>query len=360
MTFGKPRRADGRRPASAGDAGIGELLRRSLSHEAGTVEVAPDALGRIRERIERRRAPWWLPAPGLRVAAVAAVAVATVAAVVVGLDAGLPHPGTTGLSGTGRVTGGGSPAGRPVATANLPVYYLGPASEGGRLYREYHQIPVSGASVTARVEAAVGAMLGLPPSDPDYRSPWPDGARVAGVSVDGPTVTVDLTGAATGDIDPGTARMALEQLVWTATAASVPPGRSAGLTGVRLRVDGRAVTELWGVPVPGQPLHRRAAVDVLAPIWVIDPQQGATEGHDFTVNLAGIVPEATMRLRIRTAGGAVVSDQSVHLSTGAPQVGAASVKITGLPAGSYTVEGYLVSERDGSERWADDHRFTVG
>jgi hypothetical protein len=359
MTFGEPRRAHGRRPAGADDPGIGELLRRSLSHEAGAVEVVPDALGRIRERIDRRRAPRWLPAPGLRVASVAAVAAAAVAAVV-GLDAGLPHPGTAGLSGTGRVTGGGSSAGRPVPTANLPVYYLGPASSGGRLYREYHRIPVSGASVTARIEAAVGAMLGLPASDPDYRSPWPAGARVAGVSVDGPTASVELTGAATNDVDPDTARMALEQLVWTATAASVPAGRSAGLTGVRLRMDGRAVTQLWGVPVPGQPLHRRAAVDVLAPIWVIDPQQGATEGHDFTVNLAGIVPEATMRLRIRAASGAVVNDRSVHLNKGAPQVGMASVKITGLPTGSYIVEGYLVSERDGSQQRADDHRFTVG
>ncbi|GIH17306.1 GerMN domain-containing protein [Rugosimonospora africana] len=357
MTFGKTPRPWG----TAGDREMGDLLRRALSGEAGTVEASPDALGRIRERIDRRRARWWLPLPGsLRVVAVTAVAAAVAAAVVVGLGTGLPHSGTTGLSGTGGVAGNGPAGGRPVLTANLPVYYLGPASAGGRLYREYHRIPVADGSVTARIEAAVGAMLGLPASDPDYRSPWPAGARVAGASVEGGTASVDLTGAATDDVDADTARMALEQLVWTATAASVPPGQTTGLTAVRLSVNGHLATALWGVEVPDQPLHRRPAVDVLAPVWVIDPQQGATEGHDFTVNLAGIVPEATMRLRIRDAGGTVVNDQSVHLSAGAPQTGQASVKITGLPTGTYTVEGYLVSERDGSEQWSDDHRFTVG
>jgi hypothetical protein len=377
MMFGKTPRDDGIRfPGRGQDRGAGagagsgadrateEFLRRALAGEAETVEISPDALGQIRGRIARRRARWWLPLPGpLRVAAVTTMAAAAIAAVVVGLGAGVPWSGGSGPSGTGDrggVAGGGPAGGRPVPTANLPVYYLGPAGAGGRLYREYHQVPVAGGSVPARIEAAVGAMLGLPASDPDYRSPWPIGARVAGVSVNGATVSVDLTGAATNDVDPDTARMALEQLVWTATAASVPPGQATGLTGVLLRLDGRAVTTLWGIAVPGQPLHRRPAADVLAPVWVIDPQQGMTEGHNVTVNLAGIVPEATMRLRLRDAAGTVISDQSVRLSKAAPQVGMASVALTGLPTGSYTIEGYVVSGRDGSEQWLDDHEFTVG
>jgi hypothetical protein len=40
-------------------------------------------------------------------------------------------------------------------------------------------------------------------------------------------------------------------------------------------------------------------------------------------------------------------------------MGTAVVRVS-LGAGSYTVEGYVVSARDGSEQSLDDHQFTVG
>jgi hypothetical protein len=368
----------GGRPGDAG-RGIEELLHRALSGEAEAVGVSPDALQLIRGRIERRRTRWWVARPGaLRVIGAVAAAAAVVAAVVLGIGGLLPDQRQGPRPGP---VGAGRSAAAPVPTANLPVYYLGTGAQGQRLYREYHQVPVGGPSIAARIEAAVGAMLGLAPSDPDYRSPWPAGARVGAVSIDGSTATVDLSGAgngpAAGDAGPDAARTALEQLVWTVTAASVPPAATGapgsaaatpsgptatppgGLTGVVLRLDGHAATTFWGTPLSGQPLHRRPAVDVQAPVWVIDPQQGMAQRRDFVINLAGIVPEATMRLRIRTAAGALVSDQSVHLSAGAPAVGTAAVRVS-LDPGSYTVEGYVVSARDGSEQWPDEHSFTVG
>jgi hypothetical protein len=364
VTVGRPPRQGG-----TPDRGIEELLRGALSEEADTVGVSPNALQCIRGRVDRRRARWWLPEPGpLRAVGMAVATAAVVAAVVAGLGGTVARHRAGDLPST---AGRPLPGNRPVPTANLPVYYLGPAAGGQRLYREYHLLPVGGTTAARRIEAAVGAMLGMQPSDPNYRSPWPADARVAGVSVDGPTATVDLTGAGAGPADPQTARMALEQLVWTATAASVPPGSATpgaagtasgaptGLTSVVLRLDGRVATSLWGTPVPDQPLHRRPAVDVQAPVWIIDPQAGTVQDPAFTVNLAGIAPEAAVRLRIRDATGAEVSDEPVHLSKGAPQIGAASVRVT-LVTGAYTVEAYLVSARDGSEQGLDSHRFTVG
>ncbi|GAA5198869.1 hypothetical protein GCM10023322_73190 [Rugosimonospora acidiphila] len=349
-----------RKSGSAGapdTAGTEELLRRALAGEAETVGVSPDALGRIRGSVRRRRARRWVWRPGpLRVGAVAATAAAVVAAILAGLGGALPRPGGTRPPNPA----GAAHPGRPVPTANLPVYYLGPSGVGGRLYREYHQIPVAGPSAARRIEAALGAMFGLPAADPDYRSPWPGGARVGAVTVDGATASVDLTGAGTGDADPATARMAVQQLVWTATATSVLPGQATGLSGVRLLLDGRPATSLWGTPLPAQPLRRGPAAEVLAPVWVIDPQQGTVQGHSFTVNLAGIVPGATMRLRVLGAAGAVIIDRTVRLSAAAPQVGTASVAIDDLPSGGYTVEGYVAPARGGGEQWPDDHRFTVG
>ncbi len=82
-------------------------------------------------------------------------------------------------------------------------------------------------------------------------------------------------------------------------------------------------------------------------------------GHQFTVSLAGIVFEATMRLRVLDGSGTVVVDQAVHLGAGAPAQGTGQVTLS-LASGRYTIEGYLISERDGTEQVIDDHQFTVG
>jgi Sporulation and spore germination/Immunoglobulin-like domain of bacterial spore germination len=334
------------------DHTIEEALRRALAEEADGVQVAPDALGTIRGRIQRRRAHRWLPrlgGMGVAVAGAAAVVVllaAGVAAVALRLPA---HPsGTTVGRGVSGVAGTANP--------NLPVYYLGPAQ---RLYREYHVVAGAGQTPESAVAGAVQAMLSRPADDPDYRSPWPAGATVRQVSISAGIVTVDLAGAAAGPsggaaADPVTARMAAQQLVWTATA------QVKGSTGVRLLLDGAPATSLWGTPLDTDVLSRGPAADLLAPIWVIDPQQGTVQGHRFTVNVAGIVFEATMRVRVRDrVSGAVVDDEVVHLSGGAPAQGTGSVTLD-LPSGGYTIEGYVVSERDGSQQVYDDHQFTVG
>jgi Immunoglobulin-like domain of bacterial spore germination len=117
--------------------------------------------------------------------------------------------------------------------------------------------------------------------------------------------------------------------------------------------------KLWGSVAVGGVLHRARMTDVVAPVWLIDPQQGASVGRTFTAYIAGIVPEAAARLRVRTQSGAVVVDQPVHLDRGAPAQGTAKVPLT-LEPGRYTIEAFFVSSADGSEQFADDHEFSVG
>jgi hypothetical protein len=336
------------------DHTIEEALRRAMAEEAEGVQVAPDALGAIRGRIERRRARWWLPrlgaAGGLGVAVAGAAAVvvlgAGVAAVAVRWPAHRPAPGpaASGVSATGTAASG----------ANLPVYYLGLSD---RLYREYHVLGGPGLTPEQKVAAAVQAILDRPADDPDYHSPWPAGAGVRRASIEAGVVTVDLSGAAAGPAsaaDRTNGTMAAQQLVWTATA-QVP-----GSTGVRLLLDGVPATSLWGAALGSDVLRRGPAADVLAPIWILDPQQGTVQGHRFEVHLAGIVFEATMRLRVLDqSSGTVIDDQVVHLSGGAPAQGTATVTLD-LPSGRYTVEGYVLSERDAGEQVYDNHQFSVG
>jgi hypothetical protein len=333
-----------------------EVLRRVLNAEAAKVDVEARALVEIREKIKVRRARWWHPftARGATLLSSTAVALtAGVAAVLIGFSSCAPPapaplpPGSAGPTG-GFITSIG-PSGETIL--RLPVYYLGPSATGSGLYREYHPLPGGDRSIEQLTTVAVNDMLGARPLDPDYASPWPAGARVRQVRRDGSTVTIDLAGAAANSVDAATARQAVQQLVWTATAVS-------GLTDVRLLLDGQEVPTLWGqAPVVGA-LVRGNAVDVLAPVWLIDPQEGSVVGKTLTVYLAGIVFEATAQLRVRDAAGTVVHQQVVQLDKGAPNQGQASLEVT-LPPGDYTVQAYYLSANDGSEQAMDDHTITV-
>ncbi len=326
-----------------------EALRRALAVEAEKVDIAPDALAVIRRRIARRGERWWpawLPRGLVLVGFTGGTAlVAAALAAVVLLGVPRSHPPT---SAPAAPVQGGPPS------ANLPVYYAGSTSSGPRLYREYHPMLVADNGPGAKAAAAVSAMLLRHSAfDPDYTSLWPEGVTVRSAVVKEDTVAVDLAGlpAGSGGADRPTVRTSLEQLIWTATAAT-------GTTKVRLLAEGQPVTTFRGMAGLGAVLTRGPAVDVLAPVWLIDPQQGAPVGHTVKVRLAGSVFEGAVRLRVRTGSGAVVSDQPVKLSAGAPQRGEAQLSVT-LPAGAYTIEAYVVSTRDGSEQYLDGHQVTV-
>jgi hypothetical protein len=383
-----------------------ERLRRALRAAADQIEVRPDALSAIQDRIraERSTGPrglvraWW---PGRtsgvrgRVGAfwrrwvpAAAGAVTLATAVTIGMAViPEPAPAPAPIGGQERHTPGPS----PVGIAAVAVYYLGepPGDPGGptgsgdvpggsndpdgdlggrpdgsgepvvevsgpvrpRLYREFHRLDVGDASEGAWVTAAVRRMLDpRGPDDPDYASGWPTGAWLRDVRVSQGVATVDLAGAATNGVSAATARQAVQQLVWTVTAV-------AGVDGVRIQLDGAAVDRLWGeVDVRG--VQRRGpAVDALAPVWLVAPQHGVAVGRDVAVHVAGIVAEATVQLRVRR-GARTVEERSLTLSAGRPAQGEARVTLR-LPPGEYLLQAYTISAADGAERYIDDHRIEV-
>lgn len=273
-----------------------------------------------------------------------------------------PSPDPTGSAAPSASTapattapGATTEPGGPTAGASgaLAIYYLTEDHRGDpRLVREFHKLPVGDGSPAARTRAAVTEMLdGRTAYDPDYVSLWPVGARVRGVTVSGDTVTVDLSGAAAnGEAGSLGAHQAVQQLVWTATAASGKPA-------VRLHLDGRQADELWGHVDTRDPQRRAPAVDVLLPVWLIDPQHGASVPRDFTLHVAGMVFEATMNYEIRK-GTTVVKEGFITLSAGGPAQGEAKVPMS-LPPGTYVIEVFDISENDGARMSTDNHTVTV-
>jgi hypothetical protein len=254
-----------------------------------------------------------------------------------------PTPSPTHLppaaSGTATAVAPAPSAGGSISPVgdNVPVYYLGRTRNKGLLYREYHPV-LHDTTLVGQIKAALAEMLDANRAlDPDYTSPWPAGTTVGDVSVSGSTATVSLSGTGLAGLDSA----AYQQLVYTVTA------QDPSLRTVQMVLNGQ----------PPRTLTRTAAADVQAPVWLFDPQEGATVGRPITVHLAGIVFEGAIRLRVRS-GTRVVYDQPVQLSVGAPGLGTATVTLN-LPAGRYTFEAFFVSVKDGTEQGLDDHMVTV-
>jgi hypothetical protein len=368
-----------------------DVLRRALEAEAARVEVSPDALPTIRRRIAARSG--WRSRMRRTFAVGAAAlgtATATAAAVTVGVVSCTPPgpvvrppaasssappsarpsaspsppgatrsakpspkspPATAAPASPAQSATVGEPPPGPATAASVAVYYQGSDRGSPRLYREFHRLPVGDGSPAARITAAVREMLdGRTAYDPDYVSAWPASAAVRSVRVTSGIATVDVSGAGVNGAGDAEARLAVQQLVWTATAVT-------GVSGVELRLDGTRVNQLWGrVNVSGT-LRRGSTADVIGLVWLISPQHGSTVERTFQVHVAGIVFEATAQLRVRQ-GTRIVAERVLTLSIGAPAQGETRLDLT-LPPGTYVLEAYEISAADGSEQHMDDHTITV-
>jgi len=238
----------------------------------------------------------------------------------------------------------------------LPVYWLGEQGTNFRLYREFVPVPAAEvADPTAAVSRAVSLALSGTPTDTDYQTPWAPGSS-ATVEVSANQITIDLNQAATDGSRMGSqvASMAVQQLVWTATAAlgsDVP---------VRITVNGRT-PDLFGTVSLAQPFRRTSpSYEVLAAIWITDPQQGQRVTAPVTVAGQATVFEATVQWELRS-GDQVRRSGTVMASEGGPGRGDWQVELGSLPAGTYTFRAYADSPAgNGSLQGEDTKTFTVG
>jgi hypothetical protein len=341
-----------------------DRLRRALNAHAETVDVESYALTQIRQRIAARRRAWWRLGPHIPRGGIMAFAgvAATVTVAVLAFGSCAPPPSTPnpapGDSGSASPSGppdaSQSPA-QPGAVTELAVYYLGEVKPLNRyrLFREFHRTSLPDNSIATRIKAAVTDMLGSNQADPEYTNFWPDSTRVLDVRVEGPIATVNLTGASKADGPPEYVPLAVQELVWTVTAAD------SSVTGVRLEFDGQAVQRLWGAMDTSSVIRRGPAIDLLAPVWLISPQNGAQVGPTFEVHVAGATYEATATLRVRDSTGKVVREQVLTMNIAAPSRGEIKVQVKDLPKGQYTLQAFYFSARDGAIEAMDDKVITV-
>ncbi len=325
-----------------------QRLGAILHAEVDDLEPSAGSLAAIRQRHEERGSRTktrWL-APLAAAAAVVAIAAAAIL---------LPHGDqgtTTAPAATAPAPGPSDPSGLPRVSPVPSICAAGPsavtvywvadvASVGPRLYGELTTATTCGAPV----EESLGALFAQTPADADYLSLWPGTTRVLSVSQAGSISTIDLSEFPT--LGAEAEMVALQQLVWTATA------NDKTVKALRLLVNGE--TPASGHIDWSQPLSRGAALGTLANVWILAPGEGTTVGSPVTVEVYGTGYEGNVPLKVFRDG---VEVASTFVTTEMGAFREAST-ILDLPAGTYELRAYNDSGQDSSLQLWDTKTFTV-
>jgi len=224
------------------------------------------------------------------------------------------------------------------------------------LYREFRVVPDKGGPIAS----AVSAMTRLKPLDPDYMTPWRPASRVT-ASQTGDAIRVDLSADAFANTQVGSelAGRALQQLVYTATAAARQAGTPA--SSVKITVDGGAF-DAWGVVRVGTPMQRAPMAAVQAQTWVTSPQQGEDlPAGTVTFTGFGTSFEANFVWEIRNESKAVIAKGFAMGGSGDGTFGEFTFAAK-LTAGTYSVQVSGDDASGGAEgpgAAVDDKAFTV-
>ena len=263
-------------------------------------------------------------------------------------------------------TTSGSPTSAPVIErALLPVYYVGPVGgqrEVWRLYREFLRgdTPAT-ASDEEKAKGALDLALDAEPfSNTDgYLQPW-SGTTVEKVTVTPQRITVRLSNAGSpGVTDADIARVAVQELVWTAQAAV-----GKGTIPVTFEVaDGspKLFGQLRADATYNRPATREEYYRDLAPIWVTAPGRDAAlpAGKPVVVEGEATVFEANVSWQLKR-GATQVKTGFATASMGAPGRGEYSFSLGVLPAGNYSIRVFEMSMEDGDKVNAEKQvTFTV-
>jgi hypothetical protein len=275
---------------------------------------------------------------------------------------GSSEPTTSGPSASSGTTDASAP---PVtARVGLPVYFVGPRASGSTqlvLFREFLAAGLPDpATDEAKVLTALRGAVAPIPAGSDYTQPW-TGVTVEGVTVASGEITVTLSGGPQ-KLDPSEGRLAVQQLVWTATAAL-----GKGNVPVRfVLADGSTVLagDLTTDQTYTRPTGDTAIYDVLSPVWIDSPSRGAVlPAGPVTVKGVASTFEANVQWEI-------VSDPSG--SSGMGMSGFTTAEVAGpqrgayrfttpdpLPAGTYTLRVVETSAKDGMVSAVAETTFTV-
>lgn len=243
---------------------------------------------------------------------------------------------STSTSPTSTPTSSATPT-PTVITKAYAQYWVADTSRGFRLYREFVRLEVTPDPITA----ALTALIAGKPKDSDYVTLWPKETKINSVVVAGDKATIDLT-LAKMNVGSEAESMAIAQLVWTATAANTQVKR------IQLTVDGKIAESIAGHVDATNPFTRGLTYEVLAPVWITSPEEGAkVSAQGFKLSGMASTFEANVAWKV-FQNGKLVQQGSTTAAEAAPAWKPWSVSIVGLTPGEYMFIAMEFSPKDGS------------
>lgn len=233
----------------------------------------------------------------------------------------------------------------PASTTTVPVYFVGDSPRGPALFREFREVEDDNPMDEALALLTAGDAL-----DPDYRSPFPDGASFAGTSFDGTgddgTIGLALVDDSLVERPAGMtkaeARIAVQSVVYTLQ------GVVQARAGVEATLDGQP-TSLLGIDTAGG-VKNAPQLDVLNLVSVTSPEEGATVSGSFTASGIGSSFEATIPWEVRQ-GDEVVAEGFATAEGWMDKLypWETEVDVSGLAPGTYTFAAMTDDPSGGEE-----------
>ena len=254
-------------------------------------------------------------------------------------------PGTSG-SPSGPVSPApSSPVASPAATTIVRAYFvLGGAPGSTGLVPVLRVLPQTAAVATAAINALLAGPTATESGLRTITSAVPTGSRLLGLSIRNGVATVDLSTEFDSGGGSASMRYRLAQVVYTLTQFPT-------VTSVLFQVEGRTVTVFGseGIVLDG-PVGRAADLDLLPDIFIDRPAYGATIGNPARITGNAGVFEATFRIALVDAKGAILVDQHVTATCGTGCRGTFDVTLRyAVSQGQWgTLRAYNLSARDGS------------
>jgi len=206
------------------------------------------------------------------------------------------------------------------------------------------RIPDVGDAISARITAAIDALLGLTtPDDPELFTSVPAGTTLHRVTVEGGVATLDLAGGIVGSSGSSSQEVTFaQQLAHTARV-------DTSITAIRLLIDGAPVGELWGHLDWSDPIE--PAPFALSPITITVPLAGETiPAGPVMFRGQATVFEATVLVTLLDERGDVIEEGFVTATTGAPERGTWEWAVTLPGTGLYTIVAEESDPSDGEGR----------
>jgi germination protein M len=256
-----------------------------------------------------------------------------------------------------------TPTPTSIGTTKVSIYYL--VSFKNRLFLapERHVAARNAAIARTAVEELVHGTA----QDPDHTTPFPRSARINSVTTASGVATVDWSAdVLAAGVGAQVEALGIQSVVYTLTGFP-------SIKKVRFTVEGkdhgtasngRTIEDWWGHSgLRDQPWVRDPAIDVLEPITLFSPLDGATSAGTLRLSGEASTFEATVGIVVRNMAGRAVLRTSTTASIGAPARGSFSKTIRfAVPSSveTWTLEVYEESAEDGSVVFMETRRIVAG